>query len=276
MRTIILLLSLLMWSCAEIEKTPEKSGVDQAKTVNDRLALILDAFNLKGILLIYDSHRNKFYSNDIDGAHIGDLPASTFKIPNTIIGLEIGLLEDDRTVFKWDGTERALVQWEKDLSVREAFHLSCVPCYQELAGNIGINKMSEMLSKLNFGAMDVNPQNLTNFWLAGNSKISPYEQIDFLKRFYNTELPISKSTTRTMKSIMVLESRKDYTLSGKTGWALDNDINTGWFVGFVENEAGVFYFATMVMPGEDFDMSTFPNIRKEITKKALREINIIR
>ena len=71
----------------------------------------------------------------------GHLPASTFKIPNSIIALETGLIEDDSTLIKWDGDERRLPAWEQDLVFRDAFHYSCVPCYQEIARKIGEKRM---------------------------------------------------------------------------------------------------------------------------------------
>ena len=45
----------------------------------------------------------------------GQLPASTFKIPNSIIALETGVVEDpDKDVFKWDGVTRSIEAWNKD------------------------------------------------------------------------------------------------------------------------------------------------------------------
>jgi len=41
------------------------------------------------------------------------LPASTFKIPNTLIALEEEIV-DENTVLKWDGKKRAWKPWNQD------------------------------------------------------------------------------------------------------------------------------------------------------------------
>ena len=108
---------------------------------------ILDSFQVNGSILIYDNDKNTFYSNDFDWAKNGKLPASTFKIPNSIIAVELGIIENDTTILKWNGEQRKMDIWEKDLSFKDAFRISCVPCYQEIARKIGTIKMKEYLEK---------------------------------------------------------------------------------------------------------------------------------
>lgn len=266
---------MLLLSCVGKENTKQKASTNESKIIQKEFQTILDDFNLNGVILIYDAIKDQYYSNDFEEAKNGHVPASTFKIPNSIIGLENGIIENEQTVFEWDGNERALSIWEKNLTLKEAFQASCVPCYQELADKIGIARMTKYLQKLNFGNMDVNPENLNTFWLIGDSKISPFEQINFLVRFYNSQLPIAASTTQIVKNIMKMESGDNYSLSGKTGWAIRDDANTGWFVGYVENGKNIYYFATKVRPNEGFDMTKFPAARKEVTKEALKHKKII-
>ncbi len=275
MKHVIFVLFVLCWSCTEKKNTEQKTSTNPSQIVQKEFQTILDKANLNGVLLIYDASKDKYHSNDFEEAKNGHVPASTFKIPNSIIGLENQIIENEQTVFKWDGNERAFSIWEKDLTLKEAFQASCVPCYQELADKIGVESMTEYLEKLNFGNMDVNQENLNTFWLVGDSKISPFEQIDFLVRFYNSQLPISTSTTKIVKNIMKMESGDDYSLSGKTGWAVRDGANTGWFVGYVEKKGKIYYFATKVRPNEGFDMKKFASIRKEVTKQALKEMGIM-
>ena len=89
-----------------------------------------------------------YYSNDFKWANAGRLPASTFKIPNSIIALETGVVENDSTLFEWDGIERSIKNWNQDLLFREAFHFSCVPCYQKVAREISEKRMNVYLNKL--------------------------------------------------------------------------------------------------------------------------------
>lgn len=273
MKCKIFVLLILLWSCTGKKNTEQKTSTNEA--TQKKIQTILDTSNVNGVILIYDAHKDKHYSNDFEEAKNGHVPASTFKIPNSIIGLETGILENEQTIFKWDGSERAFSIWEKDLTLKEAFQASCVPCYQELADKIGLARMTEYLEKLNFGNMDVNQENLNTFWLVGDSKISPVEEIDFLIRFYNSKLPIAASTTQIVKNIMKMESSDNYSLSGKTGWAIRDGANTGWFVGYVEKDKNIYYFATKIRPNEGFDMTKFASTRKKVTKEALKEMKII-
>ena len=93
--------------------------------------------------------------------------------------------------------ERRLKVWEQDLTFKQAFHYSCVPCYQEVARKIGATRMNVWLNKLDYGQMHVDTTNIDVFWLEGDSQINQYQQIDFLKRLYRSELLISHRTERS-------------------------------------------------------------------------------
>ena len=267
----------LFFSC-----TGKKTNADKKKDkaiereiVVPELQTIIDSVNLEGAILIYDLEADKYYSNDFERSKNGKLPASTFKIPNSIIALETGTVENDSTLFKWNGEKRRLKNWEQDLIFKYAFHFSCVPCYQEVARNMGVKNMTEYLDKLKYGNMKVDSTNIDLFWLEGESQISQFQQVDFLKRFYQSELPISERTETIMKRMMVMEDNDDYKLSGKTGWSIRNRNNNGWFVGYVEHQNKTYFFATNVEPNKGFDMNLFPGIRKAITQKALEQMRII-
>ena len=98
----------------------------------------------------------------------------------------------------------------------------------------------------------------------------------FLKRFYNSELPISQRTEVIMKRMIVIEENETYKLSGKTGWSVRNGNNNGWFVGFVETKENTYFFATNIEPNQKFNMDMFPMIRKELTFKALEQMEIMK
>jgi len=269
---------ILFFSC-----TGKKTGADkkedkaiEREIVVTELQTIIDSANLEGAILIYDLEADKYYSNDFERSKNGKLPASTFKIPNSIIALETGTVENDSTLFKWNGEKRSLKNWEQDLIFRDAFHFSCVPCYQEVARSIGVKNMTEYLDKLEYEDMKVDSTNIDLFWLEGESQISQFQQVDFLKRFYQSELPISERTETIMKRMMVMEDNDDYKLSGKTGWSIRNGNNNGWFVGSVEHQNKIYFFATNVEPNKDFDMNLFPRIRKDVTYKALEQMRIIK
>ena len=211
------------------------------KVVQQEFQKILDSADVLGSIVVYDLKEDTYYSNDFEWAKVGRLPASTFKIPNSIIALETGVVEDDSTLFEWDGNPRRLAVWEQDLIFEEAFHKSCVPCYQEIARAIGVQRMQQHVNKFNYGKMVVNDTTIDDFWLIGASEISQMQQIEFLKRFYTSELPISKRTHDIMYDLMEIEAKTAYRMSGKTGWAIRDGQNNGWFVGYLEKENNTYF-----------------------------------
>jgi beta-lactamase class D len=257
---IILVVSILI-SCHKKTNTKE--------IFKSEFQSIIDSSNVNGSILIYDLQKDLFYSNNFDWAKIGRLPASTFKIPNSIIALETNVVENDRTLFKWNGEKRAYKIWEQDLILRNAFQYSCVPCYQEIATKIGEKRMNEYLKKLQFGDMNVTSKNLDIFWLEGESKINQFQQIDFLKRLVNSELKISKRTEEIMKRIFFIEENESYKLYGKTGLSIRNGKNNGWFVGYLKLKDNTYFFATNIEPNEKTNKELFPKLRKEITLNAI-------
>lgn len=245
------------------------------QVINIEFQSIIDSAKVEGAILIYDFQNDIYYSNNFTWANNGNLPASTFKIPNSIIALESGIVENDSTLFKWDGKKRYIKTWEQDLIFRDAFHFSCVPCFQEIARKIGKKRMNKYLTRLEYGKMKVDSTNIDVFWLEGDSQISQFQQIDFLKRFYNSQLPISKKTENIMKSMMVIEEREQYKLSGKSGLSNTNEIYNGWFVGYIESKPNTYFFATNIESKKYFDFDIFIMKRKEITFEALKQMNII-
>jgi len=268
--TAVLLLPLALVFCSGISEAPPENRI-----IKTEFQSYIDSANVKGAILIHDLKRGRCFSNDFDWAQRGHLPASTFKIPNSIIALECGVVNDDSTLFQWDGRKRSVQAWEQDLIFMEAFHYSCVPCYQEVARKIGARRMRDYLDKFEYGNMDVHPDNINVFWLEGASRISQLQQIDFLKRFYQSQLPIAARTEKIAKRMMVIEQNKHYRLSGKTGWSVQNGQDNGWFVGYVETSDNVYFFATNVEPKEPLDMKSFPETRKDVTYRALKHLKIL-
>lgn len=281
---IPILICLSMIACTsttEQAPPPPKKEANQTdsitRIIEPAFQQILDSADMQGSILIYDVTAKTHHSNDFNRCNKGFLPASTFKVPNSIIALETGVVENNSTLFKWDGKKRSLKNWEQDLIFRDAFHFSCVPCYQEIARKIGAKRMNAHLQKFNYanGNMLVDSSNIDRFWLEGDSQITQFQQINFLTQFYNSQLPIVERTEAIMKRLMVIEENDDYKLSGKTGWSIRNGNNVGWFVGYLEAKGKVYFFTTNVEPNEAFDMKMFPRLRSEVTLKGFEALGII-
>lgn len=263
-------------SNTEVEKTANDTLPDMRKIQSEKIAHLLDSLHLKGSVLIFNPKENVYFSNDFFWADIGWLPASTFKIPNALIGMDLGVISDS-TVFKWDGKERMFDNWERDLNLKDAFHVSCVPCFQELARKIGYENMKKYTDSLRFGEMRVTPETLDHFWLEGNSNISQFQQIDFLQRLSENRLPLKKETQESFKNLMIISGNNSYTLRGKTGLNITQNKLNGWFTGYITTTANeVFYFATNVESDDLNNRDLFINQRKEITLESFKLLNLIK
>ncbi|MBN1199806.1 MAG: class D beta-lactamase [Bacteroidales bacterium] len=252
------------------EVTREKLAADSALI----LKMVFDRYGMKGSFLLLDSRNDRYLGYNPPLWDSGYLPASTFKIPNSLIGLETQVI-DTATIFRWDRNPRALSDWNRDLTLREAFQVSCVPCYQEVARKIGVDRMREYLKKLSFGTMDVHPENIDSFWLEGNSRISPRQQVTFLQHLNEETLPLTKNVMEAVKSIMLNEETSEYRLLGKTGWAIRNGNNYGWFVGWIVTGDRTYYLATLIEPEDPEKFPDFHVARKAVTMDILRNLGII-
>lgn len=280
---ILYLLAIILFgaSCSTQKNGKDRSVAEEAieikEVVKSAFQSILDTNQIKGSILIYDSQLDTYYSNDFDWANRGFLPASTFKIANSIVALDLGVVASDSSISYWDGEDRWLPQWEQDLIFRDAFHLSCVPCYQEVARNIGEKRMNTYLTDMKYGDIKVDSTNIDMFWLEGDSRINQMQQIDFLRRFVKAKLPISARTHKIMKRMIVAEETEAYKLSAKSGLSNTNEQYNGWYVGYLEVDNNVCFFATNLEPKaqETFDFQGFIALRKNVTFDAFKKLKVI-
>lgn len=257
----------LLMLCAVAALASEPKELSELKKV-------FEQFGANGSILIYDQQRNSYAGYNLPRCNTPFSPASTFKIPNTLIALETGIATPE-TVFKWNGEKRAFPTWEKDMDIREAFRLSAVPVYQEIARRVGVERMQYYIRLFGYGDMDIQAENIGKFWLEGDSQITQYQQIYFLCKLYNLQLPVSERAMKLTKDIMVYETTADYVLSSKTGWAVRQKKNVTWLVGYVETGGNVYYFATNLEADEGTDVKNFGQMRIDLTKAVLTELGII-
>ncbi len=264
---IMLMAIILLTACETKQQAPAEQPMKP--TVSTLLQDLLDSNNVSGCIAVFDSSKNVLLCNNVDLLNTGHLPASTYKIVNTLIGLETGTITADH-VFRWDGAPRAMPAWERDLTLAEAFKVSCVPCYQELARSIGTEKMQKWVDAFNYGSIVINDSTLDIFWLQGASTISPMQQIDFLRRLHDKQLPITEQTHAAMMNVMSIMATNDGTLYGKTGWAIRDGSDIGWFVGWMQSATNVRYVAVCIQPKPGFDMGGWTATRRQLAELALQ------
>lgn len=238
-----------------------------------------EACGLEGSITIYDYRAKKWISSDIEDSHVATLPASTFKIVNTLIALDCGVVADENEIVKWPGATDTVKYGYRpdiyhDMNMREAFRYSAGWVYVELAKKIGKEKYSEYLTACHYGNADVSI-NDADFWNFGNFAISPANQIEILIGVYQETLSFRKEHFSTLKAMMVEEQTDSYVLRAKTGWTRDGGKDTGWWVGYVEREENVYFFATRLIKERAAANPDFGSCRKEITRTILRQMGVL-
>ncbi|MCW8804544.1 MAG: class D beta-lactamase, partial [Ignavibacteriaceae bacterium] len=201
-------------------------------------------------------------------------PASTFKICNSLIGLETGVIKDENFVIPWDSVIRRVPAWNGDQDLKTAFKNSTVWYYQDLARRIGGEQMKYWLDKANYGNADTSG-GIDRFWLRGGLRITPEQQIDFLKRLHNKQLPFSQKTIDIVKNIMIAEETSGYVVSAKTGWGEQDNKEIGWYVGYLEKDDDVYYFANCIQT-IDTENKDFARARIELVYLILDKLKLIK
>lgn len=245
---------------------------EEKETIRDDFKVLYDQANVKGSFVLYDQNKKEWIFYNRSQFNEAFTPASTFKICNSLIGLETGVIKDENFVIPWDSIIRPNAKWNKDHDLKNAFKNSTVWYYQELARRVGGKRMKFWLDKIPYGNTDTTG-GIDHFWLTGNLRITPAEQIDFLKRLKNEQLPFSQRSMNIVKRIMIVKDTLDYVIRAKTGWGDENDRNIGWYVGYVEKKGNVYYFANCIQTPNPAS-KTFAADRITITNKILKSLEI--
>lgn len=226
-----------------------------------------------GSFLLYDLKQDKYIA--YDSARCGQqfVPASTFKIFNSLVALETGVAPDEHFALKWDGVDRGRPTWNQDQDMATAIKNSTVWFYQEIARRVGEKRMREWVTRDHYGNMDISG-GIDQFWLKGGMKISQVEQIDFLRRLHDGTLHFSTRSMDIVKRMIILKDTTTYTLRGKTGWEDRDGKNIGWLVGYLEQNDNVYFYATNVEAPEPAPES-FATARRKITEAIFRNLGLL-
>ena len=77
-----------------------------------------------GVFIAYDVAGHSLVASEAQRSTQAILPASTFKVANSIAALETGVVADpDKDVFKWDGVTRGFPDWNRDHTLRTAIRM---------------------------------------------------------------------------------------------------------------------------------------------------------
>ena len=242
-------------------------------TVDDSLKKYFDENHVTGTFGMFDNGQGQFTIYNLsrfkDSAY---LPASTFKIINSLIGIQTGVISNENMVIPWDGIHRR-PEWDKDLTMEQAFKVSAVPYYQEVARRIGKDTMQHWLDTLGYGSRygkAIIKTSIDTFWLDNSIKITSDEQLGIVKRLYFKQLPFQDRPQDIVKKVMLQENNANYKLSYKTGLGFrENGDAIGWIVGWIEENQHPYFFVLNVEGPHDTDML---NVRMNILKGILKQL----
>lgn len=264
LRLLIINSSLVMISCS-----PNNVKIE------DGFKKYFDEQHVTGTFGLYDNGAGQFTIYNLsrfkDSAYT---PASTFKIVNSLIGIETGRIVNEKMLIKWDGVIRKFpngdtaVAWNKDLTMEEAFKVSAFPYYQEVARRIGKDTMKFWLDSLKYGNHTIG-DSIDRFWVNNTLKITPDEELGLVKRLYFGQLPFQKRTQDIVKKVMLQESNANYKLSYKSGWSFRENGNAlGWMVGWIEENNHAYFFVLNV---EGEHNAKLTPLRLDLLKAILKQ-----
>jgi beta-lactamase class D len=230
------------------------------------------AEDARGTIIVLDTRTAQQHVYDPARAAERFIPASTFKVYNSLVALDTGAAPDVDSVFAWDGVDRSISGWNRDHSIRTGIAASAVWLYQELARRIGEDGYRAAFAREPFGNGDPGG-GIDRFWLDGALRISAEEQVTFLDRLRRGDLAFRPEHQAAVREVLLLEEGDGFRLFGKTGWAFpDAPEEIGWFVGWVEREDGAWVFALNIEAvGPGLDMMT---ARRAITGAVLADLGL--
>ena len=252
--------SIILWGC--VDGYAADFGTD---SVSD----IFQSEGITGTFVAASLGGETVYVHNAPRSIVRFSPASTFKVPNTLIALESQIVESKSSVFRWNGADRGVERWNKDQTLETAFKVSCLWCYQEIARQVGAEGYEIALAKIDYGNQSIGEE-IDIFWVDGSLEISAVEQIAFLRKLFNNDLPFRQNHVDILKQIMVVEHTEQYTIYAKTGWS-GFEPQVAWYVGFVESDEGKWLFAMNMR----VDRPEQAALRVELSLRSLRALGII-
>lgn len=162
-------------------------------------------------------------------------PASTFKVLLALVGLETGSVTSAEEVIPWDG--RAYPDnkiWQKDMALQEAMDTSSESYFRVLAARIGRERLQSWVKRLNYGSIKIG-DNAATAWTDGVLMITAPQQLDFMLRLANNDLPFRAEVMNTVKAVTLDRFDPALGIHGKTGTSLGGkNPGFGWWVGWVD------------------------------------------
>lgn len=211
--------------------------------------------------IVADAADGKVLVKDGEGCGERVTPASTFKVALAAMGYDSGVLEDaDNPVLPFKpGYPDWREVWKQPTGPAGWMRESVVWYSQRITEKLGAQRLSGYARSFGYGNADFSGDpgkgnGLERAWIGSSLKISPREQIAFLRRLVRGELPVTREAVRSTMAIVERRSVDGWAIRGKTGSAFprradgsfDRARGWGWYIGWAERDDATFVFAHLI------------------------------
>ncbi len=239
-------------------------------TENAALSEQFRSANVVGTFVVLDARTGEMTGYNEERASTRFIPASTFKIANTLIGLNVEAVHDVDEVLEYGAQSQLVKEWERDMSLREAVGMSNIAIYQTLARRIGLERMADAIKRFDYGNRSLG-QVVDRFWLDGPLKISAIEQVRFLAELVNRRLPVTEKAQLQTQEILITDEGEGWGLWAKSGWQNFPDKGVGWWVGWVTVGEVNYPFALNM----DIENAEMASLREKLAKSCLKSLGVL-
>lgn len=262
---IFIMLLSISPSSAEEQKLTEL-----AWQTSPNIAALFEEAGVDGAFVVYDVIEQRLIGFNRQRVMQQFVPASSYKIPHTLIALNSGAVSSVDELLSWDGNPAPFKAWEKDMSLREAIGVSNAAIYQQVSRRIGMTAMQHHIDKLGYGNALLG-ETVDRFWLDGPLKISALEQVRFLAKLANSALDYPSEQQAIVREIIQQPSSAGTALFAKSGWQNAPDPGIGWWVGWVETRGQIYAFALNL----DIRSAKEAALREPLARRSLASMGLL-
>lgn len=246
-----------------VDEAETESSFSEQKDLDTDLAikeenvdLSSDFHGINGCAVLYSPEDNQYFYYNTSMCEQRVSPFSTFKIISTLLGLQNGIISDESSTMDYDGSQYANTEWNRNLTLKEAFQTSCIWYFRQVIDTVGKANVQETLNDLSYGNCDISEwegsgvnssSELNGFWLDASLEISPTEQVQVLSKIFDGNSTFAPSDVEILKNIMFVDHDGTKIIYGKTG---SGTRGRAWFVGFAEEKGTRKYFAVYLSDDE--------------------------
>jgi len=200
-------------------------------------------------------------------------PASIFNIAVSLMGFDAGILQDAHTPalpFKagyvdWQPSWRAATDptsWIRNSTVWYA---------QQVTSRLGERRVQDYVGRFDYGNQDLSG-GVDSAWISSSLQVSPREQVAFLRKVANRELPVSAHAFDMTAQLLRLPTLADgWQVYGKTGTATGDGFDDtgralGWFTGWATKDGRTVVFARQNLGPRHPDRAAGPLLKEHFLR----------